>query len=170
MNAVLNKKMHALLAELNMQSQKGDMVYGVTRGRTSSSREMSIEEAELLIYRLDEMKKEKMSHTKKLLIHRMCLLGYTTAGNTPDYSRINNFLKTRSAAKKGLNYLSIKEMHACAVQVEAIYKATLKKLADDAGQDNSNTTGTDAGSTAPAALESHSSGDRTPLETSQTQG
>jgi hypothetical protein len=171
MNSEQNKALHALLNELNMSAQKGDLVYGATRGRTSSSKDMSIEEANLLIGRLREEKAGKSDLLKKRLIHRFCMLGYTKEDNRPDYARINGFITNRTGdrnpKKKTLNYLNLKELHAVMQQVEAIFKATIKSLSNGTGGSNTHTEG-DGSAHGSQGAGSAEGGTDTPVEAAHT--
>lgn len=148
MNATQNKALHALLSELGMMAQKADIIFGATRGRTDQSRDLSIEEADVVITNLREQKDQRAVAMRKKIIHRMALMGYVNADNVPDYARINGFIQNRTGQrnpnKKKLNYLNLKELHAVLQQVEAIYKATLKSIADGTTGNNKQTEGAGA--------------------------
>lgn len=148
MNPVQNKALHALLSELGMMAQKADIIFGATRGRTDQSRDLSIEEANIILNNLREQKDQRAVAMRKKIIHRMALMGYVNADKVPDYARINGFIQNRTGQrnpnKKKLNYLNLKELHAVLQQVEAIYKATLKSIADGTTGNNKPTEGAGA--------------------------
>lgn len=65
------------------------------------------------------------------IIHYLCMMGFTTATNRPDFNRINEFVENignRNPKKKILNFLYEKELQEVLVQVEQMYRKELGKL------------------------------------------
>lgn len=124
-----NKAMHSLLHQLGLMDQKKDLVEQCTNGRTSSSREMSRDEADYMVRILQAQKKERTGKQIGKIIHLLSLLGYVRADGTPDYTRINTFIRnigSRNPRGVNLNYLTVQELNQVVTQVEQIYKKESK--------------------------------------------
>lgn len=129
MNPKLNKRLHALLNQLSLKDQKAELVSNATNGRTSSSSDMTDDEAQKLIDSIKptgEIQRKSMSDAKKTNTIRKCFslfrqLGYYTDGK-PDYDRINNFCLSRSGAKKKLTDMDAKELSNLIYQLNRIVK------------------------------------------------
>lgn len=125
-----NRELHALLGELGMMDSKAHLVRQHTKGRTSSSKDLSFDEAEALITSLRSERDELIGKMRRKAIHLMCLMGYVTDSQAPDYNRINNFVQTRTGKNnpknKKLSYLNAKEMRKVLNQITIMYNKTIK--------------------------------------------
>ncbi len=129
MDSTQNRRLHMLLSQLDLMEMKATLISDVTGNRTSSSKEMTHAEANLLIKSLQQERDSRVSKTQKKIIHLMCLLGFVKDDGKPNYSRINNYVKeigSRNPGKKNLADLTPKEMNAVCSQVEAWYKKEVK--------------------------------------------
>lgn len=116
-----------LYALLNLTGQsKEDMVAQATEGRTESAKEMTDAEYNLLLSMLAQQEDARVSVLRRV-VHRMCLMGYTTEDNKPDYVRINEWMRTRTAAKCDLGKMTHSQMMATGTQVEAVWRSLLKE-------------------------------------------
>jgi len=121
----LNKQLHGLLNQLNLMKVKGDLVYGITQGRTTSSAEMSENEIRTLINSLKEDKESRVKKMRGKIIHYLCLYGMTTPEGDPDYDRIERFVKnigSRNPNKRNLFTMNPKEMRDVLNQIERMMK------------------------------------------------
>ncbi|MDB5029718.1 hypothetical protein [Mucilaginibacter sp.] len=131
-------KIHVLLNNLDIADQKAEMVYNVSNGRTESSKELTIDEARILITFLAEYDpREKL----KGLIFSLAYKAGIIYGDTPDDKKMNaakliQFIKERGSVKKNLNSMNYSELVKVHRQFEAILKSNQKssdnKLADKA--------------------------------------
>lgn len=129
MTSKLNKQLHTLLALQGLMEQKAELVSNATEGRTSSSSDMTDSEAQKLIDAIKPIgiiTKNNMDEAKKSNTIRKCFslfrqMGYYK-GEKPDYERINNFCLNRSAAKKKLTDMDIKELSNLIYQLNRINK------------------------------------------------
>lgn len=129
MNPKLNKQLHSLLALQGLMEQKAELVNTATDGRTSSSSDMTDTEAQKLIDAIKPIgiiTKTNMDEAKKTNTIRKCfslfrLMGYYK-GEKPDYDRINQFCLHRSAAKKRLTDMDVKELSNLIYQLNRIVK------------------------------------------------
>lgn len=127
---IQNIVLHALLGELQMTTYKADLVSRVTQGRTISSKELSVEEADQLINDLKAEKEVRVKPMRGKVIHYLCLCGMVDVEGNPDFGRINNFIKgigSNNPKGKSLLQLSIDETRKVLNQVQAMYTNTLKK-------------------------------------------
>jgi len=129
MNPRLNKQLHTLLALQGLKEQKAELVSGVTEGRTSSSSDMTDDEARKLIEAIKPkgainprgIKEAKKTNTIRKCFSLFRTMGYYK-GEKPDYDRINNFCKSRSGAKKNLTDMDEKELSNLIYQLNRIVK------------------------------------------------
>ena len=129
MNPRLNKQLHSLLTLQGLKEQKAELVSGVTEGRTSSSSDMTDDEARKLIEAIKPtgvISPKNIDEAKKINTIRKCFslfrqLGYYK-GEKPDYDRINNFCIHRSGSKKKLTEMDTKELSNLIYQLNRIVK------------------------------------------------
>ena len=129
MNPKLNKQLHSLLTIQGLMEQKAELVSNATAGRTSSSSDMTDDEARKLIDAIKPtgvISPKNIDEAKKSNTIRKCFslfrqLGYYK-GEKPDYDRINNFCLNRSGAKKKLTDMDIKELINLINQLNRIVK------------------------------------------------
>lgn len=137
-----NKMMHALLAQLNLMSQKGNLILGITNGRTESSRQMTnIEANELLAYlrsqqpalktskRSDE--KKKADKMRKVMISLAWQMNWTKdvqGKQCCDIEHINRWCQTHGYLKKPFNDYLYAELPKLVTQFKSVYKSYLKAI------------------------------------------
>lgn len=130
-------KIHVLFGQLGLMESKKEIVSDFSNGRTESSKELSFDEAKLLIIRLAE---HSPAERMKSLIFSLAYQSDIIYGNTGEDKKINAaklnlFLKERGAVKKELNAMSYPELVKTHRQFEAIVKNTRKsKDRKQAGQ------------------------------------
>lgn len=127
---IQNKAMHSLLHQLGLMDQKKDLVEQCTNGRTTSSREMSRDEADYMIRLLKAQKQERTGKQIGKVVHLLCLMGYVRDNGQPNYDRINKFIQnigSRNPRQVKLNYLTVSELNAVVTQVEQIYRKSIEK-------------------------------------------
>jgi hypothetical protein len=131
-------KIYVLLSNLNLTADKAVLVENWTNGRTSSTREMYLEEAKRLIARLCEFDpKERI----KSAINQLAFRAGITYGNTEEDKILNKvkldlFLLQKGTVKKPLEKQCYPELVKTHRQFEAILRNTNKskdkKTADNA--------------------------------------
>ena len=87
-------------------------------------------EAQAFITKLNTELQAKLRKSRATIIHYLCLLGFTTKQDTPDYDRINKFVQNIGAnnpKKKILNYLYPAELNKVVTQVKAMYCKEIKR-------------------------------------------
>lgn len=93
-------------------------------------KDMCITEAQEFITYLNSELQVKSRKSRGTVIHYLCLLGFTTPQDAPDYDRINKFVQNMGAnnpKKKILNYLYPAELNKVVTQVIAMYKKEAKR-------------------------------------------
>lgn len=133
-NSAQMKRLHALLNELELMEQKSDLVLSATAGRSASSRELSYDEAQMLIGSLQDEKNKRIDPMRKKIIHLLCLIGYVDDTGKPNMKRINYFVQNRTGknnpGKKQLSGLNAKETLAVLNVVTMFYHNQLKRQAN----------------------------------------
>ena len=132
-NEVQNRKLHLLLNKAGLMEEKPELVSFYTNGRTSSSRELSFQEAEKLIRYLESITQGKTAPTpadkadkmRKKVISVCYELGWIEPSDEPEERRINmavidSFLKQRGYLKKPLNDFTEKELPRLVTQFKQI--------------------------------------------------
>ena len=66
MNSEHNKRVHALLSQTGLMPQKGNIILGISNGRTESSRELDHHESLALIAYLKQQPKKKADPAEKM--------------------------------------------------------------------------------------------------------
>lgn len=121
-------KIHVLLSNLGIADQKAEMIYNASKGRTESSKELTIDEARALITFLAQYDPREK---QKGLIFSLAYKAGIIYGSTPDDKKMNAaklsaFIKERGAVKKDLNAMNYDELIKVHRQFEAIVKSTQK--------------------------------------------
>jgi hypothetical protein len=136
-----NKKLHALLGQLGLMEHKAELVREYSSQNSNSSKDLLWNEAQSLIKHLERRANSQPKAApagpdprRKMrgkIIHYLCLMGYTTAGDQPDVDRINKFIiniGSRNPRKVILNFLYEKELQQVLIQVEAMYLNEVKRF------------------------------------------
>jgi hypothetical protein len=137
---IQNKRLHALLGQLGLMEHKADLVREYSATNSISSKDLTYTEAQSLINHLErtasskpkpKAKEDPRRKMRAKVIHYLCLMGYTTNGDQPDYERINKFIiniGSNNPRKVILNFLYEKELLPVLNQVEAMYKHEIKRF------------------------------------------
>lgn len=130
-NAVQNRALHSLLTQLDLLDAKATIILNLTNQRTASSKELSTDEANVLISRLSTELEQKTGPTRRKILHLMALLGYVKADGTIDYARVNDWVRTKTGEanprKLALMALKPAELNRVCTIVEQWYKNTATK-------------------------------------------
>lgn len=108
------QQIHAILHARGLLAQKADIVSGTSGGRTSSSKELTFEEADFLIKSFNTPVKgdkpsKKMVNSLFAMCHEMGwipLVSYVDGGKVKqrkDYGRVHNWVEKYGYLKKPLN-------------------------------------------------------------------
>ncbi len=141
-----NKRLHFLLAKLGIDKYTcSDMVFNFTGGRTTSSAELTINECNTLIKKLEaalykDIKKQNRQiadlrqKARRTVFKLMYDCGFldSSMNNTEKVNIINAFIKQRTRFKGILDSLSYEELGAVINQLQAIrhtYNEQLEKQA-----------------------------------------
>jgi hypothetical protein len=121
-------KIHVLLNQLDLVSQKKEIIYQVTEGRSTSSKDLSIDEARTLINNLEGYNpNERVKGAIFSLAYKAELIyGDSVADKRMNTAKLNAWIKERGAVKKYLNEMTYSELVKVQRQFEAIVKNIIK--------------------------------------------
>ncbi|MBD1385729.1 hypothetical protein IDJ75_10605 [Mucilaginibacter rigui] len=121
-------KIHVLLANTGFMDSKADIIYGLTDGRTESTKELTIDEARRLITSLANCDpKERQKRLVFSLAYQAGIIyGETSDDKKINAAKLNLFLKERGAIKKELNQMTLDELVKTHRQFEAIVRNNTK--------------------------------------------
>lgn len=133
-----NRRLHQLLNELGAMEIKKELVSSFTRGRSDSSKDLTITEAKSLIVHLQgfQVNDNPADRMRKKII-AICYKIEWIYGNSPEdrkmnMAKIDNFLKKAGCLKKPLNAFTVKELPKLVSQFEQIEKHYEKAVAGKA--------------------------------------
>lgn len=108
-----NKQLHSLLSATNMYKQKANLVFGYSNGRTESSKELTIYEAQALINYLKTLDNTaEQANVMRRKILSMChRIKWENADGSVDMDRLNKWCVEQSYLKKELNAYTYKESY-----------------------------------------------------------
>jgi hypothetical protein len=119
-----NRELHRLLALVDQEAFKEELVSSFTGQRTTSSSKMLYTECEALIKHLKAEDEKMHGKSRRAILHQLQLLGW-------DYKRIDVFIKnigSNNPKKKHLTNLGGADLNAIVTQVKQLYvKETAKK-------------------------------------------
>ncbi|MGV3588116.1 MAG: phage protein GemA/Gp16 family protein [Adhaeribacter sp.] len=127
-----NKRLHLLLGKAGLMDEKPELVSFYTNGRTTSSRELTYQEADKLIKYLESITQSKQKATaesadkmRKNIIAICYELGWIEPSDNPEERKINmaaidSFIKQRGYLKKPLNDFTPKELPKLVSQFKQI--------------------------------------------------
>lgn len=121
---LMYRKMHAILRELGIQSAKPHILAGYGVDHTS---ELSDQDLQHLVDRLEEMKTNRMNYQDTELKHwRSVLMNllnrYGVYATADDWNHVNRFLLDKRVSGKLLYEMNLQELKQCCVRVRAILK------------------------------------------------
>lgn len=119
-----SKKLHTLLSQLKLMDSKNDMIYDVTGGRATSSKDLTTDEALILIKHLSQFdNNDKMRRKVYALAYEAGIIyGDTLEDKKMNTAKLNQFLKTRGAVKKNLHSLNHSDLIKVVSQFQSIVK------------------------------------------------
>lgn len=125
-----NKQLHGLLYQTGMTTQKRNLVFGFTNGRTEHSSEMLTTEAdELIKYLKSQDNTVEAANKMRRKIIAMChRLHWTTEPGKVDMKRLDNWCRDKSYLKKGLNDYTYNELPKLVSQFTELYKYYLTQV------------------------------------------
>lgn len=132
-----NKRLYALLTQLNLLEMKANLASQYSTGRTSETSQLTIKECSQLIMYLESQlqKKEQQQLDEQQLIkrkrgkvlHLAVASGFKNEKGDIDYKRFNAFMLTKSIYKKQLKEYNLGELDKLITQFEQIAKSYQKK-------------------------------------------
>lgn len=133
MNQSLNKQIHALLNNTGLAEQKANLVFGFTKGRSESSKDMTDGEAIDFINYLRQQPNandEAANKMRRKIISLAYELHWAKSGNwKAAVAAIDSFcLSPKGIFKKELNKHSYQELVQVVSQFEMMYKKHLNKF------------------------------------------
>lgn len=134
-------RLHTLLNKLGIMDEKRTLVASYTEGRESSSKEMYTHEIGQLIEYLFEMTRGDQNAADKMrkkLLYYGYQMGYeqprskSELGLSPadiNFIHVDTWCKSeRSAIKKSMDDMTLKELTRAVSQFELVYKSTIKSI------------------------------------------
>lgn len=127
-NVAQIQKLHVLLNKLGIIDEKQQIVYNTTEGRTTSSKELSFDEARQLIMSLSEYDpKERIKSLVFSLAYKAGIIyGSTDTDKKINTAKLNLFIREKGTIKKNLNEMDYSELIKTHRQFEAIVKNNQK--------------------------------------------
>jgi len=122
----LYRSIHYRLRQAGIEDMKEVIVASFSQDKTTSLRALGDTELIGLNIHLIQLDKERRMPMRKKIIHLMCLMGFTTSTDKPDYPAIDTWCLAHTKAKKKLNALSYSELIDTTNQVETWYKRELR--------------------------------------------
>lgn len=130
------KKFHTLLSKAGIMHRKRDIVLGASRGRTESSRDLSVDEMKAVIDSIETDKPEVkrppvnadpvLDKKRKRVIANLASAGYILASGKPDMDAIYSWTR-KQKHKKELNKLNSRELSELIVASEGVAKHFMKQ-------------------------------------------
>jgi len=129
------KKIHVLLRENGLIDQKENMLYSISDGRTTSTKELTCNEAKRLIAFLMDDQAEIQNKQKvlvKAIWHLAWDMGIIYGETDDDYemnkAKLNMFCRQRGTVKKNLTEQNLVELRKTHRQFEAMYAKHKNKV------------------------------------------
>lgn len=133
-----NKTLHALLAQTGLSAHKANLINGITKGRTESSKQLSNFEAnELLAYLRTQLHNkrqalnsidEKANRMRKKIISLAWQMNWVNNSGACDIPRINNWCIKYGYLHKPFNNYIYAELPKLLTQFENLYNSYLKAI------------------------------------------
>ena len=134
-NNDMKRRLAVFLRDLGLFAGRADLIRRRVNKDKSGLRELSLDEGEILLRLLGEVKKNQEESRKKMGSKVIALLAgsmeWTTESGSPDYDRINKYVKEIGSAnpyRRKLWELKHKNMIKVLNQVEAMVKTENSKL------------------------------------------
>ncbi len=129
------KKIHAMFTRMGIAPEdKRNIVYSFTGGRTVSTKDLTLEEARILINRLSDYDKETygkecrkvLSAIYKLSFDIGMSYGETEADRLMNYAKISKFCRERGTVKKNISEMNLHELKQTKKQFEAMFQRNVE--------------------------------------------
>jgi hypothetical protein len=126
-----NKRLYALLTQLNLLDMKANLALQYSTGRTAETSKLTVTECKHLIMFLDgQLQKKEQKHPEQQLIkrkrgkvlHLAIASGFKNEKGDIDYKRFNEFMLHKSVLKKQLKDYTVQELDNLITQFGQIAK------------------------------------------------
>ncbi|HVS92450.1 MAG TPA: hypothetical protein VHE59_10475 [Mucilaginibacter sp.] len=126
------QKIHVLLNQLGIADMKREIIFQLTEGRTTSTKELQIDEARQLIINLAAYDpRERLKGAIFSLAYRAGIIyGATDDDKKMNAAKLAAFLRDRGAVKKALNDITYDELVKTHRQFEAMLTNIQKSASD----------------------------------------
>ncbi|MBQ7824203.1 MAG: hypothetical protein IJ338_08550 [Bacteroidaceae bacterium] len=123
------KAIHAILNRNGLMTQKEEIVYSVSGGRTTSSRELTRTEAKEMImyFNRHDARQSEIRNIWHLARNMGMIYGTTPEDNRMNAAKIDMFLKSRGTIKKAINQQSLAELKITHRQFEGMHRKYVEK-------------------------------------------
>lgn len=128
-NADQNRQLHAIIGKLGLSKEvKEDLVYEYTGGRSSSSKDMDMQECQALINYLNVLARGADQHTdranrmRRKIIAICHEMGWKLETGAINMKKVNDFCIQHSTLKKDLNSHTVQELPKLVTQFEQLLK------------------------------------------------
>jgi len=128
------QKIHIMLTQLGLQDEKLNLVFSISKGRTASSKLLTIGEAQQLIkYLVDNDPGQKMRKKIFALAYDAGIIwGNSDADKKMNIYKLNQFLLSSGTVKKELNKMEQTDLVRTVSQFEKIIKNQSNSTAKNA--------------------------------------
>jgi hypothetical protein len=126
-----NKMLYGLLNKTGLMKDKANLIYGITKGRSESSKDLSFEEARLVINYLQTQDKttDGINKMRRKIISMAHEMHWHLPGTQKiDMERLNAWCEKYGYGKKKLNDYSYNELPALVSQFTKVYKDFIDKI------------------------------------------
>ncbi|HTK20409.1 MAG TPA: hypothetical protein VL442_12865 [Mucilaginibacter sp.] len=119
-------KVHVLLNQLDLTDNKREIIYQLTEGRTTSAKDLTLDEARRLISSLEGYNpNERIKGAIFSLAYKAEIIyGESETDKRMNTAKLNAWIKERGAVKKHLNEMNYSEL----VKVQRQFEAMLKNI------------------------------------------
>lgn len=129
-----NKRLYALLTQLNLLQMKANLALQFSYNRTSETSQLTVKECNELIKHLEknnpnlvDKSVSKIKIKRGKVLHLALASGFKNTKGDVDYKRFNAFMLTKSVYKKQLIDYNLSELNELITQFEQIAKSYQKK-------------------------------------------
>lgn len=128
------QKLHVMLNQMGLIDEKVNMVYSISNGRTTSSRDLTKKEGQLIIKHLSENDPNQRMRKKIFALAYEAGIIYDDSPEDKKINpaKLNMFLRERGAVKKELNAMNKTELVKVVSQFQQIAKHTSESKASKA--------------------------------------
>jgi hypothetical protein len=122
---------HALHSKLRIGMEKAELVRGFSNGRTTSMREMTVDEGTALIKELKRQDPEEIAANR--MRNKIISMGHEMGWRLPNTTKIymahiDSWCMSYGLYKKKLNSHTLEELPHLVTQMEAVYKSFIKGI------------------------------------------